>query len=132
VKYECRNLAPQQVTGEIFVEGIFFTDLQRGGRLAERVSGQSPFLKPHGYLVGPANTLSGNTRSDERKGLTGNLRIRQPLIIEGGVDAGRKRAAPDFHRFLVTSDLTVPNPSVLPRTPYIDGLRTPTAQEKAR
>ena len=85
--------------------GIFFNDLQRGGRLAERVSGQSPFLKPHGYVVGPANTFSGNTRSDERERLAGNLRIRQPLIIEGGEDAGRNRAASDFHRFRVTSRL---------------------------
>jgi hypothetical protein len=27
------------------VVGIFFNNLQRGGRLAERISGQSPFLK---------------------------------------------------------------------------------------
>jgi hypothetical protein len=71
VKYECGNLAPQQVAGKIFVVGIFFNDLQRGGRLAERVSGQSPLLQPHGYVIGPANALSGNTRSDERERLTG-------------------------------------------------------------
>ena len=83
--------------------GVFFNDLQRGGRFAERVSGQSPFLKPHGYVVGPANTLRGNTRSDERERLTRNLRIRQPLIIEGSEDAGRNKAAPDFRRFRITS-----------------------------
>jgi hypothetical protein len=56
---------------------IFFNDLQRGGRLAERVSGQSPFLKaPMNGRGSPVICGFGN------------------LIIEGGVDAGRHRTAP--------------------------------------
>jgi hypothetical protein len=42
-------------------------------------SGQSTFLQ----------SLSGNTCSDERESLTGDRRIRQALIIEGGEDASR-------------------------------------------
>jgi hypothetical protein len=45
VKCEFRNLAAQQEAGELLVVGIFFNDLERGGRLAEHVPGQSPFLQ---------------------------------------------------------------------------------------